>query len=294
MKPDLTIVIPCYNEEESLPVFLTELLPFCENKHYNIIIINDGSTDNSLSLLLGISNNNVTILNNKVNKGYGAAIKSGIEKCKTEYMITIDADGQHYFEDIDKLFSEIIASNSDMIVGSRKGQFSNNIYRDFGKWIIRRIAKFLMPIKIHDLNSGMKIYKTELAKKYLSLYPDSMAFSDIIGLVFINKKLLVNEIPISIKKRKSGSSTINTKTAFQTVLEILNIIILFNPLKIFLPVSIMFVFFGLIWGFYIFSLGRGISVGSSLLIISGLLIFLLGLVAEQMSQIRHHLTEFGK
>ena len=180
----------------------------------------------------------------------------------------------------------MIRNDADMVVGSRKGSSSRSSYRGMGKSIIRFLEKMLMTVPIHDLNSGMKIYDTNLAKKYLHLAPDTMAFSDIITLVFINNRHLVLEEPIRIRKRKFGNSTIGLQTAFQTIMEILNIVILFNPMKIFLPLSILcFIITGL-WALPLLFRGLGLSIGSLLGIISGALFFVLGLIAEQLSQIR--------
>ena len=143
-----------------------------------------------------------------------------------------------------------------------------------------------MPVPIHDINSGMKIFRTDLAKKYAYLGPDTMSFSDTFTLVFINNKHLVLEKAIRIKDRISGQSTIGIQTAFQTIMEIINIVILFNPMKIFLPVSLICIFFTLLWGLPIAFMGRGVSTGSLLGIISGLFFFLMGLMAEQLSLIR--------
>jgi len=284
---DLTIIIPAYNEEENLKLWLPALLEFVKKNSWKLIIINDGSKDKTRELLKEWETKEcLTILNNKVNKGYGGAIKEGIKAAKTEYSITIDADGQHYFDDIIKLHKIIKENDADMVIGSRKGQKAGSNFRRFGKWLIRNFAKLLMPIHIHDINSGMKIYRTVLAQKYLHMYPDTMAFSDVIALVFINYRHLVLEEPIKIKERKTGESKVGLHSAFETIMEILNILTLFNPMKLFLPISVSLILFGIGWTLQFAVKGLGVSVGGSLSIISGLMVFLIGLIAEQLSSIR--------
>jgi hypothetical protein len=161
--------------------------------------------------------------------------------------------------------------------------------RLLGKSIIRKVAKMLMPMHIYDINSGMKIYNTALAQQYIKLCPETMAFSDIITLIFIHNRHYVIETPIKIEQRKGGESTIGLKTAFQTLMEIINIVVMFNPLKVFLPISIFLFISGALIGGYFISLGRGLSVAASFLLITSLITFLLGLVAEQLSQIRKNL-----
>lgn len=283
----LTVIVPAYNEAENLQLILPPLITFCNDHKWNIIIVNDGSTDNSREVLKNFPlSGRFSVIHHKLNKGYGAAIKSGISACLTEYCVTIDADGQHRFEDIEKLYSCLISKDADMVVGSRKGTRSASYSRGIGKSIIRMIAKLLMKVPVHDLNSGMKVYRTDLAKNYIRLAPDTMSYSDIITLVFISNRHLVVEEPIIITKRLKGKSTISIETAFQTVMEIINIVILFNPMKIFLPLSILSIVVTLAWGIPLIILGRGVSVGTLLGLVSGLLFFLLGLIAEQLSLIR--------
>ena len=175
-----------------------------------------------------------------------------------------------------------------MVVGSRKGTKSATVSRGMAKGIIRLLAKILMPVPIYDINSGMKIYSTKLARSYLHLAPDTMAFSDIITLVFINNRHLVLEEPITIGNRLKGKSTIGVQTLFQTIMEIINILVLFNPMKIFLPISLLTFIITLLWGIPLILAGRGVSTGTLLGIVSTLIFFFLGLITEQLSQIRRN------
>lgn len=289
-KHKLTVVLPVYNEEENIKNVIDSLIEYSEGKSWKIVVVNDGSTDNTKEILLqyGLLSN-ITILNHKVNRGYGGALKTGLSVADTELVITYDADGQHFLEDIDKLYNELLATDADMVVGSRRGYKSDTMLRGMAKCVIRRISKILLPINIYDINSGMKIYRTELVKKYLKLCPDTMAFSDIITLVFISQKHLVTETAINIKSRKAGKSTQNIYSALDTIYEIFNIIMLFNPLRIFLPISIFFFVFGILWSLPFLYMGRGVSVGASLMIVVSVIIFLLSLIAEQLTTIKKNL-----
>ena len=283
----LTLVVPAYNEAAALSENMPALLDFCERHHYRLIIVNDGSRDRTQDVLQQYAASPLlTIVKNKLNKGYGGAIKAGIKQVATPHLITLDADGQHNLEDVRRLHEEIVATDADMIVGSRKGLKSASFYRKTGKWLIRAIANILMPVNVYDINSGMKIYDTALAHRYIQLCPDTMAFSDIITLVFISQRHLVLESPISINRRATGKSTINTMTAVDTVKEILSIVLLFNPMKIFFPISLASITAGLIWGIPLVLQGRGVSVGFLLAFVIGLFFFLLGLVTEQLSMLR--------
>lgn len=287
---DLTIVIPAYNEEQALSFFLPELIDYCRTRGCRLIIVNDGSKDNTKALLSQYESTPFFVsLHHKVNRGYGGAIKTGIDAAETPYVITIDADGQHRLEDVSALYEALKKNDADMVIGCRK-KHKESRYRKTGKALIRFIATLLMPIHIQDLNSGMKIYHTDLARQYMQLCPDNMAFSDIVTLIFINQRHLVLEHPITVVPRTTGESTISTKTAFDTVMEILHIVTLFNPMRIFLPPALFFLLFSAIWGIPILLRGEGISVGTLFLFVTGLIFFFLGLIAEQLALIRKNLS----
>lgn len=287
-KPILTVIVPVYNEEQILASTTSKIIDYCLKKNWQVIFINDGSQDKSGVVLDEFSiYPHVTVIHHKVNRGYGGAIKSGIRNANTSYLITIDADGQHNLEDIDRLLNLAVQENADLIVGNRGTSGDVSSYRAFGKRIIRVFAKILMPLPVQDLNSGFKLYRSDLAKKYIKICPDTMAFSDVITLTFIKMRHLILEQKISIKPRKAGKSTINTYTAIDTILEILNIAVLFNPMRIFIPISFVCILVGLIWGITIFSINKlGVSVGAMLAIVTGIIFFVLGLLANQISALR--------
>lgn len=284
----LTLIVPAYNEEQSILAFLPEVIGFCEQQHFNLIVVDDGSKDKTLAEIKELTGdkNFIEFIHHKVNRGYGSAIKSGIKSVTTPYLVTIDADGQHRTEDILKLLEKMKESDADMVIGSRKGQKIRNYYRFIGKSIIRNFARLVMTVPIYDINSGMKLYDAALAKKYISLCPDDMTYSDFISLVFLNQKHLVVEVPIQIRERAGGESTISMNTAFNTLLAIMHILLLFNPMKIFLPLAFLSILFGIGWGLPFLLMGRGVSNGAIITIVSGLLFFSLGLIADQLSMFR--------
>lgn len=289
---DLTLVIPVYNEEQALAAFLPELLAFCAEGGHQLVMVDDGSRDGSAALLAAHqATPGLTVLRHKLNRGYGGALKTGLAAAKTRYVITLDADGQHRLADIDRLYAGIRDTDADMIVGRRPRDCTGGWYRRLGKRLIRWTARRLMPVPIEDLNSGMKIYQTRLVQQYLPLCPDSMAFSDTIALIFISQRHLVQELPIDIEPRQGGSSTINTMTALETVRQILNMVVLFNPMQVFLPIALGLFLAGFAWGLPIVLSGRGVSVGALLGMVSGLLFFFLGLLAEQLSQLRRSMIQ---
>jgi len=290
---EISIVVPVYNEEQALPSTARHIIDFGLAKGWPVIFINDGSQDASGNLLDNLEKYpNVKVFHHKVNRGYGGAIKTGIRNTNTPYLVTIDSDGQHNLEDINIVYNLAVKQQADLIVGNRGDVRDTNAYRALGKQIIRTFARLLMPLPIQDLNSGFKLYRTELAKKYIKICPDTMSFSDVITLVFIKQRNLVLEQKITVQPRIAGKSTINTYTAIETIMEILNIAVLFNPLRIFLPISFLCILLGLTWGITILVVvGRGVSVGAMLAIVTGVIFFVLGLLANQISALRMELIQ---
>ena len=291
---ELTVVIPVYNEAESLSHFLPELVNACKANGWSLVLVNDGSRDESAEILSHYEAESfVKILHHKVNRGYGGALKTGLSMAKSRYVVTMDGDGQHRISDIEAIHRFAVQQAADMVIGSRSEMKYINLYREFGKWVIRSFTRILILLPVKDLNSGFKIYRTGLVHQYLHLCPNSMAFSDVITLLFLNQGHLVLEYPISVDRRIAGSSSISTRTAVETVIEILGLIMLVNPLRIFLPISIICISVGLLWGIPIVIAGRGVSVGAMLAIVLGSLFFFLGLIASQLAAIRLHLANLG-
>jgi glycosyltransferase involved in cell wall biosynthesis len=252
------------------------------------VIVDDGSKDNSANLLSAFVSEKVKVVRHKLNRGYGAAIKSGIQIADTDYIVTIDADGQHYLDDITHLFDKIIKTNADMVVGGRPiGSCSQSgWYRNLGKFFIRSLIKIIMDVPVRDQNSGMKLYCRDLALENLNLCPDNMAYSDIILLLFVDSRHLVLEEPIRINSRLGGVSTISTRTAFDTVSEIFYLVVMFHPMKIFIPLALFFFATGSGWVIRGLCYGVELSNGASFLLMTGINCVLLGLIAEQFRRTR--------
>ena len=141
----------------------------------------------------------------------------------------MDGDGQHDIGDVWKLYELASSECVDLVIGRRphEGGFG---YRRLGKFLIRTIAnRLLFPgTEIYDINSGMKVYRSDLAKKYLKIAPDGMPFSDFMTFIFLNKRRYVVEHPITVLERHGGRSTITTKTAFDTIWALVVLLALFN------------------------------------------------------------------
>jgi len=249
MRSILTIVIPAYNEAESLPLFLPKVLEHCQASNYQLIIINDASTDATPDILNAHTHHSFfTCIHHPANKGYGGAIKTGIQAAQTPYVITIDADGQHNLEDVDKILRFIQQQQADIVIGARPRKAETSWFRAIGKYLLHNITRLLLPITIDDINSGMKLYRTELAQVYIHHCPDGMPFSDSMGIVFTMEGKKVAEFPITINPRLAGESTINLTTAIRTFNNSLKFTWKYRPFNLVIGVGVLLtIVIGGIW-----------------------------------------------
>ncbi len=285
MKPILTIVIPCYNEEENIPLVLPAIQQHCAEHNFRCIIVNDGSSDNSSAELNKFKSDQIQICHHTKNRGYGYAIKTGIRKCDTRFVVTIDSDGQHSLEDVNMMLDKMISENADICVGNRNSKGSTKL-RNFAKSIIVRFSKMFINVKVNDLNSGMKMYKTDVVKYLVKFAPNGMPFSDVIVLLFHQFKFKIIEEPITIKDRTLGTSTINYKTALQTVYEIFYIIIHFMPFRFFGTIGAISLLFGIIWGAPFVYNNLGVTAGTALCVLSGFIFIGFGILLEVLIKLQ--------
>ena len=288
----LSVVIPCYNEQENIPAFFAKLLPWADANKFNVIAVNDGSSDETLMELQQFAKafSCLEVISHKVNRGYGGAIKSGLYAVKTPFAITVDADGQHRLEDVIKCLDCIEKDNADMVVGVRQNDQSGG-YRSLGKLVIRIFAASLLKLPVKDLNSGMKCYRMSETLAYVDLCPDTMAFSDCILLLLVNDNKKVTAAPILVEPRIAGKSTIGTQTALITLAEILNLAVLLRPLTTFCRLAVLFNIIGLTWGGFIYIKSQEVTSVTTMFVTLGVFSVMLGLLCEQLSQIRRRLAK---
>ena len=273
----LSIIIPVYNEEESISITIDNIKKVMSHADvvYEIIVVNDGSTDATSEKL---ENFDIIKVEHRLNKGYGASLKSGIKKSIYNSIAITDADGTYPNHKIPELFS--YCDNYDMVVGARTGE---NVHIPFirkpAKWFLNKLANILTGTKIPDLNSGLRIFKKELVNKYLHLLPSGFSFTTTITLAFLCDNHNVNYIPIDYNKR-TGKSKIKSKDAINFLLLIFRTIIYFNPLKVFLPICFAFFIVTLSSLTYDVIFSQGIYYKTLLLFIFTMILFVFGLIAD--------------
>jgi len=280
MNKGLTIIIPAFNEAQAISSVIEKVQITCSDIITEIIVIDDGSSDETSFLS---QQTGAKVLIHKQNRGYGASLKTGIRHAKTDFVLTMDADGQHRAEDLRYLWE--IADSHDMVVGQRTKLIHSSLWRMPGKLLLGMMANYLTQRRIPDLNSGLRIIRREVALRYLHLCPAGFSFSTTITMALLSRGYSVAYLPIQVEKRV-GKSTVSLKTGLNTIILILRIAALFNPLRVFLPLSILIGGIGLAWGIPYALVGRGVSVGTMLAMVTAILLFGLGILCDQISQLR--------
>ena len=282
---NVSIVIPAYNEQNTIQSVLDTINDHIGSSIGELIVVNDCSVDNTKMILENLNIGNLVIINNLRNLGYGGSLKAGIKKAKKDFILMLDADGQHNVEHLKSLLDNDY-EKYEAIIGSRSNANHSYIWRLPGKFIINRISSFIAGRKIPDLNSGLRIVKKSILLKYIHLCPEGFSFSSTITMSLVCRNYNVLFHPITVFKRNQGKSRVKIKDGFNTILLLLRLSVTFSPFKIFVPISITFFISGLMIGLPILFDGDGLSVGSLLLFISSMLSFSLGLLFDQISNIR--------
>ena len=279
----ISIIIPAHNEEAALEAVLAAANTELPERVIEIIVVDDGSTDRTREIAEAAG---VRVIRHATNRGYGAALKSGIRSARGTLVLTMDADGQHRMEDVAKLCEASVSeSRPDCVIGKRTSLVHSPLWRMPGKWLLTLMARVLTQRKIPDLNSGLRIIRREVAMQYIHLCPQGFSFSTTITMALLSRGYGVEFIPIEVNERV-GKSTVSVSTGFKTILLVLRLATLFNPLRIFLPASTVCILAGIGWGMRYVLNGDGVTVASMLAILTGVLLFALGLICDQVAQLR--------
>ncbi|MBI4551943.1 MAG: glycosyltransferase family 2 protein [Candidatus Latescibacteria bacterium] len=283
-----SIVIPAFNEADGLVQVLGELAHAVDDRCLEVLVVDDGSTDGTGTTAEGFTGSlPVRVIHHPVNRGYGAALKTGIRAALGEIVVTMDADGQHDPRDLAALIERTV--DHDMVVGVRTRDSHRESSRRAGKWFINRLADFLTRTRIPDVNSGLRAFRRETILKYLHLLPDGFSASTTSTIALTKRGCAVAWVPITTRRRTGTSRVRQVRDGFGAILLMTRLITLFDPLRVFFPAGAGMFVAGLLSGVYYFfygSYGGGVSTGSLLLLLTGLLLFFFGLLADQIAALR--------
>ena len=283
---DISIIIPVFNEAQNLGPLLQRLrsvqLPSAE-----IIVVDDGSTDGSAEVAL---ESGAAVISHPYNIGNGAAVKSGIRAARGKFLVLMDGDGQHSAEDIPKLLAE--ADRYQMVVGARAKGSKLRFHRYIANYLYNIFASYVAKFKVEDLTSGFRVLKRRDALRFIDLLPNTFSYPSTLTLAFLRSGLTVKYVPIQTLYR-SGQSKIRLVTdGIRFLLIITKIATLFSPFRVFLPVSAFFFFTGVGYYFYTYITEHRFTNMAVFLLTTAVIIFMLGLVSEQIALLRMEQRSF--
>ncbi len=277
--PALSIVLPAHNEAETLPSLLAELRGLYPEAE--IVVVDDGSTDGTGELARAGGADQV--LRHPYPMGNGAAIKDGARKVRGEVVVFMDADGQHRPGEIAKLLAALEAGYA-MAVGARTAGGHANLARRLANGFYNRLASWVTGYRIADLTSGFRAARRELFRKILFLLPNGFSYPTTSTMAFLRAGFPVRFVPVEVKPRGGAASHIRPlRDGSRFLLIILKVAMLYSPLKVFTPASLAFFLVGAGYYGWTYTTSHRFSNMSALLLIVSGLVFLMGLVAEQIA-----------
>jgi len=281
----VSIVVPALNEENAIGPLVKDLKErFAEAQ---VIVVDDGSTDETAQRAAA---QGAQVISHDHSRGYGAALMTGTDAATREYVLFCDGDGQHSVNDVGRLMEE--CDSYDMVVGRRDQDSHQEWIRRPGKWVLQRFANYLAGQDIPDLNSGLRVFKRETLKKYLHLMPTGFSFSSTSTVAMLKSRRRCKYVPITVRKRIGKSSVRQWRHGPQTLMLILRLAVLFEPLKVFLTVSAgLFVLTLISLAVDILYNPEVISDSTVILSVGTLITFMFGLVCDQVSAMRREKHE---
>jgi glycosyltransferase involved in cell wall biosynthesis len=285
---ETSIIVPVYNEAENLKKLIGQIhslrLPDSE-----IIVVDDGSNDGSAAIAMAAGAN---VVRHPYNIGNGAAVKSGMRAAKGRFIVMMDGDGQHKPEDIPKLLAD--ADTYHMVVGARAKGSKLRMHRNLANLVYNLLASYVTRFKVQDLTSGFRVIRRRDALRFIDLLPNTFSYPTTLTLACLRSGLTVQYVPIQTLYR-AGQSKISLVTdGIRFLLIITKIATLFAPFRVFLPVSVFFFLGGIGNYIYTYLTQNRFTNMSVFALTTSVIIFMLGLISEQIALLRMERQEAGR
>ncbi|MBW2614754.1 MAG: glycosyltransferase family 2 protein [Deltaproteobacteria bacterium] len=287
-KSEVSIIIPAYNEAQTVGDVVRGIRSLYPD--FEIIVINDGSTDDTGEVAKDAG---AIVYSHPYNIGNGAAIKSGIRIASGDILVFMDGDGQHDPGDIEKLIEHF--PYYDMVVGARPKGYQTSLVRAMGNRIFNWLASYVAKFRVQDLTSGFRAAKSDIARNFLYLLPNTYSYPTTLTLGLLRSGRSLKYVAIDTKNRKTGRSKIRVfRDGIRFFIIITKICALYSPLRVFLPISFFMFTLGLSYYLYTFVMWGRFTNMSALLFTTSILIFMMGLISEQICQMRFERSEGDK
>jgi glycosyltransferase involved in cell wall biosynthesis len=276
---EVSVVVPAFNEAEGIAAVVSDLA--AAGPWREIIVVDDGSIDKTAERAAAAG---AAVVRHPYNKGNGAAVKSGIRRAVGEFVMIIDGDGQHRPEDARRLVSRL--GEYDLVIGARASSTQATAGRRLGNAALNGLAAYLTGRPIPDLTSGFRGARRECLREFLHLLPNGFSTPTTTTLAFIKAGYNVAFEPIEARQRLGTSKIRFARDGAKFLVIILKIVTLFSPLRVFMPISLASFGIGMAYALWTITWQRHITNSSVLLIMLAVIVFLVGLVSEQISALR--------
>lgn len=283
----LSVILPARDEARSLEALLPRIRAVVADAE--ILVVDDGSRDDTVALCKRLG---VRVVSHPVARGNGAAVKTGARHARGEVLVLLDADGQHRPEDIPGLL-EAIASGYDMAVGARERSSQAGVHRALANAFYNRFASWMAGQRVLDLTSGFRAVRARLFRRFLYLLPNGFSYPTTITMSFFRAGHTVAYVPIQTDRRIGRSHVRLMRDGARFLIIIFKVGTLYAPLKVFLPVSFLFGAIGVGYYLYVYLLYGRFNNVSIILLISAILVFLIGLISEQITALNYKDSESG-
>jgi glycosyltransferase involved in cell wall biosynthesis len=274
-----SVIIPAYNEAESVAEVVRQLASTASWRE--IIVIDDGSTDETS---LAACRAGARVVRHPYNKGNGASVKTGIRTAEGEFILIIDADGQHQPSDAVRLVDKL--QEYDLVIGARAQSTQASLARRVGNGLLNWLAAYMTSRTIPDLTSGFRAARSEQLREFLHLLPNRFSTPTTTTLAFVKAGYNVAFVPVEAKPRVGQSKIKLLRDGSKFLLIILKVITLFSPLRVFLPISLSSFLVGAGYAAWTIATQSHVTNSSVLLIMLAVIVFLVGLVSEQIAALR--------
>ncbi len=275
-----SILIPAFNEAQGLPTVLAEVVQTCPEAE--IIVVDDGSTDGTRRVAEQLP---VAVISHPRNLGKGAALKTGIAHAKHEFLVFFDGDGQHDPANIRPMLEHL--KDADVVIGERTSYTRRSPLYFAGRFILSRLINFLTRMPLRDINCGLRAVRRSVIQRYLNLLPDGFSICTTSTVVFAKFRHRVVFFPVRVRPRIGRSTVRLFRDGYNTLLLIIRLVALFDPLRVFLPPAFVLMATGVVYGLFIYSRAHaGLSVGALSLLLTGFMVFLLGVICDQIAALR--------
>ena len=282
----ISVIIPAYNEEGAISDVLDALhcvMDACGLLH-EIIVVDDGSRDKTAEIARRQAG--VTIIQHRENRGYGAALKTGMRHATYQLICITDADGTYPNEQIPQLTRRLCDGGYDMVVGARVGaNVSIPLARRPVKWALGRLANYVAGESIPDLNSGLRVFRRDVALRFIAMLPDAFSFTTTITLALLTNRYLVDYLPVDYYARVGKSKIRPVQDTINFVSLVWRIALYFAPLKFFLPASAFLFLVALGWALFThLVLGQLADVSTLVIVMTAFQIAAIGMLAESINK----------